>query len=88
MSNYQQMMQFVNMLYCLEWTDNEILNLPETYTNMPIHLALEHADKEYDNINFYKILQGNGRYRELMLLKHIQKTMPVFVWNYNLGKET
>jgi len=82
MTDYNKKLQFVNMLYKLEWTDNEILNLHEKYTNTRVHLALEEADDKKDEKAFYLILNGDGKLRKELLLKHIQQTKPTFTWNY------
>jgi hypothetical protein len=75
-------MQFANKLKELEWTDLEELNLPTKYTDTMVHLALEKADNDKDEKNFYAILNGDGEYRTLMLKKHIEKTLAVFEWNF------
>lgn len=82
MSDFLKMIQFSNMLKDLEWTDNELLNLSEKYTNLMVHIAIEKADKDEDKKNFDLILNGDGKYRKMMLLKHIEKTKPTFTWNY------
>ena len=76
------MLQFANKLKKLEWTDGEVLNLPEKYTDLMLHIALEKADADYDKRNYYLILNGDGKYRTIMLQKHIEKTIGVFEWNY------
>ena len=73
--------KFAQLLFNLEWTDDELLNLPEKYTNLSVHIALEKADNENEKI-FNSILNGDGKYRRELLLKHIEKTKPVFTWNY------
>lgn len=82
MSDFLKMIQFSNMLKDLEWTDNELLNLSEKYTNLMVHIALEKADKDEDKNTFELILNGNGKCRKIMLLKHIKLTEDVFTWNY------
>jgi hypothetical protein len=72
------------MLKDLEWTDDEILTLPEKYTKLMVHIALEKADADRDEINYKKILNGDGAMRKLMLLKHRKLTLGVFTWNYNV----
>jgi hypothetical protein len=76
------MIQFANKLKDLEWTDAEELTLPEKYTNLMVHIALEKADNDKDEKNFYAILRGDGPYRAIMLKKHIEKTIGVFTWNF------
>lgn len=78
------MIQFANKLKELEWTDTEELTLPEKYTDLMVHIALEKADKDKDEKIFYAILNGNGTYRTLMLKKHIEKTLGVFTWNFKV----
>jgi hypothetical protein len=74
--------EFASKLMELEWTDAEELSLPEIYTDLMVHIALEKADNDKDEKNFYAILNGDGDYRTLMLKNHIQKTLAVFRWNY------
>jgi hypothetical protein len=81
-NTFDMMLQFANKLKELEWTDDEELILPEKYTNIMVHLALEKADNQKDEKNFYAILNGDGAYRTLMLKKHIEKTLGVFSWNF------
>ncbi len=83
----KMMLQFANKLKELEWTDAEELNLPEKYTDLMVHIALEKADADKDNKNYKQILYGNGPYRTLMLEKHIEKTIGVFEWNYRVRCE-
>jgi hypothetical protein len=84
----KMMLQFANKLKELEWTDAEELNLPEKYTKLMVHIALEKADNDEDEKNFFSILNGDGEYRTLMLKKHIEKTLGVFTWKiFNLKKE-
>ncbi len=78
----KKMFQFANKLKELEWTDAEELNLPEKYTELMVHIALEKADTDKDEKNFYAILNGDTKYRTLMLIKHIEKTLGVFEWNF------
>lgn len=80
-NTFKEAVKFANLLFELQWTDDELLNLPEEYTSMSIHIALEKADNENEVI-FHKILNGGGRWRKELLLKHIEKTKPVFTWNY------
>lgn len=82
MSDFKKIMQFANMLKELEWTDIEILNLPEEYTNTMVHLAIEKADNKKDKKSFDLILNGDGKLRKQLLLKHIEKTKPCYIWNY------
>jgi hypothetical protein len=70
------------MLKDLEWKDNELLNLPEKYTNLMVHIAIELADKNEDEKTFHFILNGDGELRKMMLLKHIEKTKHCITWNY------
>ena len=79
---FAMMIQFANKLKELEWTDAEELTLPEKYTDTMVHLALEKADAEQDEKNFYAILNGDTEYRTLMLKRHIEKTLGVFTWNF------
>lgn len=81
-NSIKMMIQFANKLKELEWTDAEELNLPEKYTDLMVHIALEKADNDKDEKNFYAILNGDGAYRTLMLKKHIEKTLGVFTWNF------
>jgi hypothetical protein len=81
-TSFAMMLQFANKLKELEWTDAEELNLPEKYTDIMVHLALEKADKDNDEKNFYAILNGDTRYRTLMLKKHIEKTLGIWEWNF------
>lgn len=82
MCNFKQMIEFSNKLKDLEWTDNELLNLPEKYTKLMVHIALEKADNDEDKKNFELILNGNGISRRFMLLKHIEITGRIFTWNF------
>ncbi len=81
-TSIKMMLQFANKLKELEWTDAEELTLPEIYTDLMVHIALEKADNDKDEKNFYAILNGDGAYRTLMLKKHIEKTLGVFTWNF------
>jgi len=81
-TSIKMMLQFVNKLKELEWTDAEELTLPKIYTDLMVHIALEKADNDKDEKNFYAILNGDGAYRTLMLKKHIEKTLGVFTWNF------
>ena len=79
---FKLMLQFANKLKELEWTDAEELTLPEKYTDTMVHLALEKADDDKDEKNFYAILNGDTEYRTLMLKRHIEKTLGTFTWNF------
>ena len=76
-------MKFVSELMNLEWSDAELLTLPEKYTNLMVHIALEKADAQKDEKIFYTIFLGGGERRTLLLKKHIEKTIGVFgEWNF------
>jgi hypothetical protein len=81
----EKKLHFAKKLMELEWTDAEELNLPEKYTNSMVHIALEKADNDKDEKNFYAILNGDGAYRTLMLKKHIEGTLGVFEWNFSVN---
>ena len=83
MTNLNQMLQFSNKVKELEWTEIELLNMPEKYTNLMVHIALELADNDKDEKHFYGILNGDKcNNRKSMLIKHIQYTLGIFSWNF------
>jgi len=43
-------------IYKLEWTDFEIINFPDKYTDLKVHIALERADEDKDVYHFVRIL--------------------------------
>ena len=65
-------------IYKLEWTDFEIINFPDKYTDLTVHIALERADEDKDLYHFIRILSS----RREILIKHIEATLPVFDWNF------
>ena len=77
-----KLLHFASNIKQLDWTDDEKKKLPEKYTNLMVHIALEKADAVKDETAFSAILYGDGKYRTLVLKKHIEYTAPVFGWNY------
>jgi len=66
---YKKMLQHEENCKEFKWTDDELLNLPEKYTKLMVHIALKKANKDKDEKNFQLILNGDGKFRRFMLLK-------------------
>ena len=78
----KMMLKCASMLKSLEWTDEELLNLPEKYTKLMIHIALEKADADKDKQTFDAILNYDEAGRKILLNAHMLFTKDVFEWNY------
>ena len=78
----KEMLKVASQLKSLEWTDDELLNLPEKYTKLMIHIALEKADLDKDKQTFNAIFNNSGAFRYRLLKLHILFTKDVFEWNY------
>ena len=76
------MIMFSTLLMDLKWTEHEKETLPEKYLKEMVHIALEKADDGKDDDHFVKILNGEGKLRKHLLLKHIEITKSVFKWNF------
>lgn len=79
---FSKMMMFSTMLMDLKWTEHEKETLPDKYLKEMVHIALEKADDAKDDDHFVKILNGEGKLRKHLLLKHIEITKSVFTWNF------
>jgi hypothetical protein len=66
----------------LEWTAHEKETLPTKYTKNMIHIALETADNLKEEEQFHLILNGGGKHRKEMLVRHMELTSAVFTWNF------
>ena len=71
-----------NLLFKLEWTDNDKNNLTDEYLNLAIHIALERADLNKDKTSFDLILNTSDNYRFNLLLRHLELTNEIFNYNY------
>jgi len=69
-----KILMFSQYLNTINWSDEEIKNLPNIYTKNNTHIALETADLHNDKEIFFKILNRNDKkYREIYKL-HLHLT--------------
>ena len=71
-----------NLLFKLEWTDNDKNNLSDEYLNLAIHIALERADFYKDMETYDFILNTSDNYRLNLLIRHLELTSDIFDYNY------
>ena len=76
-----KILKFHSILSKLKWTKAELETLPKELTKNMVHVALEIVDENKNESLFNAILEGNGKFRKAMLLKHISYTKAIWHWN-------
>lgn len=71
--NKEDIRKYIEELYSLRWTQEDMQKLSREYTSNLVHLALERADMKKDEDAFRHILKKNAR----VLTRHIELSEPV-----------